>query len=178
MWARCSLWPQAVCRSSFMCTCSSGQQGRTLGFALRYSRRSKCVFRKMALHYSVYVYFLIYNCTHVLVKRQFMNSPTACVLLFTNLMLTHLLVGKNGLWFPSKMCCEEEKKAMSKTGCNAQPAYSMPALRNWMILLVPQRKISGLEAVQQGQSAMNKCCAVITRPPQVCGFSREALTAL
>lgn len=45
--------------------------------------------------------------------------------------------------------------------CNAQPENGMPALRNLMILLVPQRKMLGLETLQQGQT-LNNCRGVIS----------------
>lgn len=174
--ARCSSWLQTVCSSSLTCTHSSGQQGGTLGFRLKYSCRSKCVFRKMSLHYCIYAYFLINNCTHVLVKTIHKLSHCMHAIIYPPNAYS-FASGKNGPWFSSVMC-SGEKKAVSETGCNAQPAYSMPALRNWMIWFVPQRKISGLEAVQQAQSTVNKCCAVITVLVEAHGFSREALTAL
>ena len=53
-----------------------------------------------------------------------------------------------------------------------------PTLRNLMILFVPQRKMLGLETVQQGQDTVNKCRTVVSRPVQEHGFPREALPAL
>lgn len=53
-----------------------------------------------------------------------------------------------------------------------------PALRNLMILFVPQRKRLGLETVQQCQDTVNKCHALISRPLQGHNLPREALPAL
>lgn len=83
--------------------------------------------------------------------------------------------GKNTHWFYPEMCCGKNN-AKIKMECNAQPENGMPALRNLMILLVPQRKMLGLETLQQGQDTEQLPWSY-QQPPWEYGFSRKALTA-
>lgn len=86
-------------------------------------------------------------------------------------------MGKKAFDFPHR--CAVEREMQRAKQCVMPNWHTVrPALRNLMILFVPQRETLGLETVQQGQDTVNKCRAVISRPLPEHGFPREALPAL